>query len=60
MDGYRASFSLSELINRNDQRDPLLMFGASKEKGHEAFSLYAGCDMFADRSIKGLNKITLY
>lgn len=70
VDGYRASFSLSELINRNDQRDPLLMFGMSKgkandknkdkDKGHETFSIYAGCDMFADRSIKGLNKITLY
>lgn len=62
VDGYRASFSLSELINRNDQQDLLLMFGVSKsnDKGRETFSVYAGCDMFADRSIKGVNKITLY
>ncbi|MFA6334728.1 MAG: hypothetical protein WCX48_04120 [Bacteroidales bacterium] len=60
VDGYRASFSLSELINRNDQQDPLLMFGSGKDKGYETFSLYASCDMFADRSVKGVNKITLY
>ncbi len=60
VDGYRASFSLSELMNRNDQQEPLLMFGASKDKGYETFSFYAGCDMFADRSIKGVSKITLY
>ena len=60
VDGYRASFSLSELINRNDYREPLLMFGSGKEKGRESFSLFAGCDMFADRAIKGLSKITLY
>ncbi len=66
VDGYRASFSLSELINRNDQRELLLMYGAGggkdkeKNEGHETFSLYAGCDMFADRSIKGLSRISLY
>ena len=80
VDGYRSSFSLSELINRNDQQEVLLMFGVSKnknrgknsgennvkdmkkdnDKGRETFSVYAGCDMFADRSIKGVNKITLY
>ena len=60
VDGYRASFSLSELINRNDYREPLLMYGSGKEKGRESFSLFAGCDMFADRAIKGVSKITLY
>jgi hypothetical protein len=36
------------------------MFGDEGEKGRETFSLYADSDMFADRSIKGLNRITLY
>ena len=60
VDGYRASFSLSELINRVDGAEPLLMFGDSGEKGRESFSIYADNDLFADRSIKGINKITLY
>ncbi len=60
VDGYRASFSLSEILNRIDGMEPLLMFGSSGEKGRESFSLYATGDMFADRSVKGLNKITLY
>ena len=68
VDGYRASFSLSEIINRADQNDPLLMYGNNskkkdtglEEKGRESFSIYAGCDMFADRAIKGLSCITLF
>ncbi len=60
VDGYRASFSLSELINRVDGAEPLLMYGESGEKGRESFSVYADNDLFADRSIKGVNKITLY
>lgn len=61
IDGYRASFSLSELINRNDASEPLLMhsFGKGEESGRETFSLFATCDAFADRSIKGLTEIRL-
>ncbi|HHV04279.1 MAG: hypothetical protein WCQ69_02970 [Bacteroidales bacterium] len=53
VDGYRAAFSLSELINRNDHRDPLLV------KEDNSFSLYAAGDAFADRCIKGLSEIRL-
>lgn len=60
VDGYRASFSLSELVNRVDGMEPLLMFGDGAEKGRESFSIYSDNDLFADRSIKGVNKITLY
>ncbi len=61
IDGYRASFSLSELINRNDERNTLLMFGCGKDKeyGRATFSIYAGIDAFADRSIKGVCEIRL-
>lgn len=58
MDGFRAAFSFSEIVNRSDSREPLLMTGRS-EKGREGFSLYCRGDMFADRAIKGLNKITI-
>lgn len=61
IDGYRASFSLSEIINRNDQREVLLMHGQGKEieEGRGGWSVYGGCDGFADRSIKGLTEIRL-
>jgi len=53
VDGYRAAFSLSELINRNDHRNPLLV------KEGNSFVVYAAGDAFADRCIKGLSEIRL-
>lgn len=53
VDGYRAAFSLAELINRNDHRDPLLV------KEDNSFILYAAGDAFADRCIKALGEIRL-
>ncbi len=53
VDGYRAAFSLAELINRNDHREPLLV------KEGNSFTLYAAGDAFADRCIKGLGEIRL-
>lgn len=53
VDGYRVSFSVSEIMNRCDQQEPLLMFKDS------AFTLFAACDGFADRSVKGLCEIRL-
>lgn len=57
-DGYRASFSLSELVNRSDFKEPLVMSGGD-EKGRQGFSLFCPGDMFADRAIKSVNRITL-
>lgn len=57
-DGYRASFSLSELINRNDHREPLLVYG-EQEEGRVGFSVFCSSDMFADRAIKSVSKITI-
>ncbi len=57
-DGYRASFSLSEIVNRNDNREPLLLFG-EEEEGRKGFSLFCTGDMFADRAIKSVSRITL-
>jgi hypothetical protein len=53
VDGYRAAFSLAELINRNDHREPLLV------KEGNSFTIYAAGDAFADRCIKGLGEIRL-
>jgi hypothetical protein len=53
VDGYRAAFSIAELINRNDHREPLLV------KEGNSFTIYAAGDAFADRCIKGLSEIRL-
>jgi len=62
LDGYRAAVSFSELMNRNDGAEMILMYAGDKsgEKGREGFSTYAGCDMMVDRAIKGLSRIRLF
>ena len=62
LDGYRAAVSFSEVMNRNDQAEMILMYDGDKsgERGREGFSTYAGCDMLVDRAIKGLSKIRLF
>ena len=61
LDGYRTAVSFSEVMNRNDQREIILMYAGDQleEKGREGFSTYAGCDMMVDRAIKGLSKIRM-
>ncbi|GEM_PF-50504 len=58
-DGYRAAFSLSEIINRNDGMESVLMYGGNEE-GRGGFSLFSIFDMFADRAIKSISRISIY
>jgi hypothetical protein len=62
LDGYRASVSFSELMNRNDGAELIIMYAGEKsgEKGREGFSIYAGNDMMIDRAIKSTSKIRLF
>ncbi len=55
-DGYRAVFSYSEIFNRNDQAEVLIvpMVGISDQG---AYILYPAADFFSDRSIRCLNEI---
>lgn len=55
-DGYRAVFSLSELVNRNDQEHTLLLY-SEDGKGNGRYRLYPSCDFFSDRAIKGITNI---
>ncbi len=57
-DGYRAVFSLSELVNRNDQEHTLLLY-TKDDQGEGRFRLYPSCDFFSDRAVKGLTNIWL-
>jgi len=57
-DGYRAVFSLSELVNRNDFRDILLIEGKGS-RSSASFSLFPAGDFFTDRSVNEIKEIDL-
>ena len=55
-DGYRVVYTYSELMNRNDQSEVLLV--CRPEISHNGiFRLFPACDFFSDRAIKGINEI---
>jgi hypothetical protein len=55
-DGYRAVFTYSEIFNRNDQAEVLIVpMTGVKDQG--AYILYPAADFFSDRSIRCLNEI---
>jgi hypothetical protein len=55
-DGYRCTFTYSELVNRNDQAEVLLMELPKGEPGSR-FKLFASGDFFSDRAIKAIYEI---
>ena len=57
-DGYRCSVAYSELFNRNDQQEFLLV---RTEPGQDGglFRIFAAGDFFSDRAIKSLSEIHL-
>ena len=57
-DGYRSSVSYSELFNRNDQQEFLLIKTAAGEDGG-LYRMFAACDFFSDRAIKSVSEIHL-
>ncbi len=57
-DGYRAVFSLSEVFNRNDFSE-MMLIDARKGEDSDGFKLFASPDFFSDRAIKGIKTIAL-
>jgi hypothetical protein len=57
-DGYRCAVSYSELFNRNDQQEFLLIKTKAEEDGG-FFRVFAAADFFSDRAIKSVNEIHL-
>jgi hypothetical protein len=55
-DGYRMTVSFSELFNRNDQQEFLLVKTAPDEDGG-LFRVFPSCDFFSDRAIKSLSEV---
>jgi hypothetical protein len=57
-DGYRSAVSFSELFNRNDQQEFLLVRTEPDEDGG-LFRVFAAADFFSDRAIKSVSEIHL-
>lgn len=55
-DGYRVVYTLSEIINRNDQSEVLLVCNPEL-KDNGIFRLVPTSDFFSDRAIKGIDRI---
>jgi hypothetical protein len=58
VDGYRCALSYSELFNRNDQEEFLLVRTKPGEDGG-LFRVFASADFFSDRAVKSLTGIYL-
>ena len=58
-DGYRGVYTFSELMNRNDQAQTLLIY-APEETDGGAFRLFPAGDFFSDRAIKALESIYIF
>lgn len=58
VDGYRCAFSFSEVFNRNDQQEILLIQGKPQEDGG-LYRIFAACDFFSDRAVKSVSEIHL-
>ena len=58
IDGYRSVVTYSELFNRNDQQEFMLIKTLDNEDGG-LFRIFAAADFFSDRAIKSVNEIHL-
>jgi len=57
-DGYHAAFSLSEVMNRNDQTE-FLLTPQEKDSDGGAFQVFPAADFFSDRAIKSVESIRI-
>lgn len=55
-DGYRCFFTYSEVMNRNDQSETLVVHDTISQDGG-AFRLFPAGDFFSDRAVKALTEI---
>ncbi len=56
IDGYRSVYTFSEIMNRNDQAEVLLV-PCPGEKDGGKFRIFPSCDFFSDRAVKALSEI---
>jgi hypothetical protein len=56
VDGYRIAMSCSELFNRNDQAEFLLLDRGEGAEGGR-YAIFPAADFFSDRALKAVNAI---
>ena len=56
IDGYRSAYTFSEIMNRNDQAEVLIV-PCPGEKDGGKFRIFPSCDFFSDRAVKALSAI---
>lgn len=57
-DGYRSVYTFSEIFNRNDQAEVLLIEDRENQDGG-AYRLFPAADFFSDRAVKAISEIGL-
>jgi hypothetical protein len=55
-DGYRTVYTFSELFNRNDQAEVLLVEN-KQDTLFGIFRTFPSCDFFSDRAVKGITEV---
>jgi len=55
-DGYRSVYSYSEIMNRNDQAEILVVAAEDPNDGGK-FRIFPSCDFFSDRAVKAVSDI---
>jgi hypothetical protein len=58
VDGYRCVYTFSEIFNRNDQSEVLLIEDQKNQDGG-LFRLFPAADFFSDRAVKAVSEIRL-
>jgi hypothetical protein len=58
VDGYRSVYTFSEIFNRNDQAEVLLIEDRNNQDGG-AYRLFPAADFFSDRAVKAVSEIRL-
>jgi len=56
IDGYRSVYTLSEIMNRSDQAEVLIVPCPEEQDGGK-FRIFPSCDFFSDRAVKALSEI---
>ncbi|MEI6433941.1 MAG: hypothetical protein WCP32_03785 [Bacteroidota bacterium] len=56
IDGYRSVYTYSEIMNRSDQEE-ILLVPCPEETDGGKFRIFPSCDFFSDRAVKALSEI---
>lgn len=58
-DGYRSSFSLAEILNRNDSEDFMVVDKGMDDEYDGRFALFVPADFFVDRNVRSIAKVEI-